>query len=79
MQKAGVFDTTTKKQVQPQDKKPVGTGTRKAAPKPKTEQPTPNVSSATPPRSAPSNDGGHDEPDYSSMSDEEFKKLAPPG
>ena len=76
MQKAGVFNSEP--EVQPKAKA-LGTGTRKAAPKPKTEQPTPNVSSATPPRSAPSNDGGHPEPDYSSMSDEEFKKLAPPG
>jgi len=73
MQKAGVFDEP---KAQPTV---VGTGTRKAAPKPKTEQPTPNVSSATPPRSAPANAGGqHAEPDYSSMSDEDFKKLAPP-
>lgn len=73
MQKAGAFDQP---KAQPTV---VGTGTRKAAPKPKTEQPTPNVSSATPPRSVSANAGGqHAEPDYSSMSDEDFKKLAPP-
>jgi len=78
MQEAGVFGTDTAKKAQPAAK-PLGTGTRKAAPKPNTEQPTPNVSSATPPRSAPANAGGqHEPPDYSSMSDEEFKKLAPP-
>lgn len=77
MQKAGVFDSANK--TQPEVKKPLGTGTRKAALKPKTEQPTPNVSSATPPRSAPTNVGGqNDEPDFSSMSDEDFLKLAPP-
>jgi len=75
MKKAGVFDP--KPQVQP---KSLGTGTRKAAPKPNIEQPTPNVSSATPPRSVSTNVGGHDnKPDYSSMSDEDFLKLAPPG
>lgn len=80
MQQAGVFGSNQKTEVQPEVKKPLGTGTRKAAPKPKTEQPTPNVSSATPPRSAPSNDDGqHQEPDYSSMSDEDFLKMAPPG
>ena len=73
MQKAGAFDQP---KAQPTV---VGTGTRKAAPKPKTEQPTPNVSSATPPRSVPANAGGqHAEPDYSSMSDEDFLKMAPP-
>jgi hypothetical protein len=78
MQNAGVFGSP-EPQVQPKAKTPLGTGTRKAAPKPKTEQPTPNVSSATPPRSAPANAGGHhDEPDYSSMSDEDFLKMAPP-
>ena len=78
MQNAGVFGPTTT-QDQPTTRKVVGAGTRKAALKPNTEQPTPNVSSATPPRSAPANAGGqHAEPDYSAMSDEEFKKLAPP-
>jgi len=80
MQQAGVFGSNQKTEVQPEVKTPLGTGTRKAAPKPKTEQPTPNVSSATPPRSAPSNNSGqHQEPDYSSMSDEDFLKMAPPG
>jgi hypothetical protein len=75
MQKAGVFDEVP--QAQPKAKA-LGTGTRKAAPTPK--QPTPNVSSATPPRSVPAVAGGQNvEPDYSSMSDEDFKKLAPPG
>lgn len=77
MQKAGAFGSDDKAQPTPA-KRTVGTGPRKAAPKPNTEQPTPNVSSATPPRSAPSNDGGQPEPDYSSMSDEDFLKMAPP-
>jgi len=77
MQKAGVFGSTTTED-QP-TKIVVGTGTRKDALKPNTEQPTPNISSASPPRSASANAGGqHKEPDYSAMSDEEFKKLAPP-
>jgi hypothetical protein len=78
MQKAGVFGSTTTED-QPTTRKVVGAGTRKAALKPNTEQPTPNVSSASPPRSAPANAGWQKaEPDYSAMSDEEFKKLAPP-
>jgi hypothetical protein len=77
MQKAGVFDEP---KTQPQERKPVGTGPRKAAPRPNTEQPTPNISSATPPRAAPSTgNSAKNEPDYSSMSDEDFLKLAPPG
>lgn len=77
MQKAGVFGFNDK--TQPGVKKPLGTGTRKAAPKPKIEQPTPNVSSATPPRSVSANAGGQqDEPDFSSMSDADFLKLVPP-
>lgn len=79
MQKAGVFDEPKQSQP-PAPRVPVGTGPRKAAPKPKTEQPTPNVSSATPPRSAPVTTGKQpNEPDYSSMSDEDFLKMAPPG
>ena len=76
MQKHGVFDT--KPEAQPA-KVVVGTGTRKPAPKPTTEQATPNVSSATPPRSVPSNGGGQPEIDYATLSDEDFMKLAPPG
>lgn len=57
---------------------PIDTGPRKAAPKPKTEQPNPNLSSTTPPRAAPSS-GQQQEPDYASMSDEEFLKLGIPG
>lgn len=58
---------------------PIDTGPRKAAPKPKTEQPNPNLSSTTQPRSTPSNGGGgQQEPDYSSMSDEDFLKLGAP-
>lgn len=76
MQKAKVFDEPEDK-AQPEVKKPLGTGTRKAAPKPKTEQPNPNVSSATP-RSA-AQDGGKPETDYSTMSDADFMKMAPPG
>jgi hypothetical protein len=76
MQKAKVFDSDN--EVQPQAKKPIGTGTRKAAPKPNTEQPTPNVSSATPPRSTPNNGVGKTETDYSLLSDEDFMKLSPP-
>jgi len=76
MQKAKVFDP--KPEAQPA-KVVVGTGTRKPAPKPTTEQATPNVSSATPPRSVPSNGGGQPEIDYATLSDEDFMKLAPPG
>lgn len=80
MQVAGVFDTEGKAQPTETPKKVLpGTGNGKVAPKPKTEQPTPNISSASPPRSAPSKDGGQNEPDYSSMSDEDFMKMAPPG
>ena len=83
MQQAGAFG-------QPQDQsgglvsseerkpEPIDTGTRKAAIKPKTQQPNPNLSST--PRSAPSSDDDvYDEKDYSSMSDEDFLKLAAPG
>jgi hypothetical protein len=84
MQKAGVFGSTQEVQsggqapaIQ-QDPAPIDTGTRKAAQSPKTEQPNPNLSSTTPPRAAPSSGGQRQEPDYSSMSDEEFLKLGQP-
>lgn len=79
MQNAGVFKTEDKAQPTPAAKVAIGTGTRKAALKPTIEKPNPNISSATPPRSAPSKDGGQKEQDYSSMSDEDFMKMAPPG
>lgn len=77
MQKAGVFGSSEKtSEVQPIA--PIGAGTRKAA-LPKTEQPNPNLSSASQPRAVPSNDGRQpNTPDYSSMSDADFLKLAPP-
>jgi len=77
MQKAGVFD---KKKV-PQKKTglaPLGSGSRKAAPKPKTEPPNPNLSSASKSRNFASNDADTQEPDYLSMSDEDFLKLGQP-
>lgn len=78
MQKAGVFGSpVTTPQVQ--SIAPIDTGTRKAAPKPKTEQPNPNLSSTSQPRVVPSNDGSQQStPDYSTMSDADFLKLAPP-
>ena len=81
MQKAGVFGTEEAQPAEVTKAKvaPLGTGPRKAAQQPKTVQPTPNVSSATPPRSVASNDAGQNEPDYSTLSDEDFMKLAPPG
>jgi len=66
------------KKTTPEAKAPIDTGTRKAAPKPKTEQPNPNLSS-TPKPAAPSNTGGNKEIDYSTLSDEEFLKLGAPG
>lgn len=87
MQKAGVFGSTQphsngagQMQVRTPagNPAPIDTGPRKAAPKPKTEQPNPNLSSTTPPRAAPSN-GQQQEPDYATMSDEEFLKLGMPG
>ena len=77
MQKAGVFGSSeVKKEVQPIA--PIGAGTRKAV-LPKTEQPNPSLSSTSQPRVAPSNDGNQKPiPDYSTMSDADFLKLAPP-
>lgn len=85
MQKAGVFGSTENdphsggpaSMVKPQAV-PIDTGPRKAAPQPKTEQPNPTLSSTTPPRTAASNGGGQPTPDYSSMSDDDFLKMAPP-
>ena len=85
MQKAGVFGSPTNDPhsggpapvVKPQAV-PIDTGPRKAALQPKTEQPNPNLSSTTPPRTAASNGGGEPTPDYSSLSDEDFLKMAPP-
>ena len=77
MQKAGVFGRP--KEVQSTGvETPIDTGIRKAAPKPKTEQPNPNLSSINQPRVAPGNPGNQAEPDYSTMSDADFLKLAPP-
>ena len=57
---------------------PLATGSRrKAAAKPKTVQPNP-PSSVSQPRSAPSSGASQNEPDYSSMSDEDFMKLGEP-
>lgn len=80
MQKAGVFGKPKEPQVQSTGViAPIDTGTRKAATAPKTEQPNPNLSSATQPRVAPSNGGNQNNaPDYSMMSDADFLKLAPP-
>jgi len=86
MQKAGVFDSdnaevNTKDQPTQATPKvaPIGTGTRKVVNKPNIKQPTLNISSATPPRSTSSKDGGsQNEPDYSNMSDEAFLQMAPP-
>lgn len=82
MQKAGVFDKPKDQSgglapLQAIKPEPIDTGVRKAADKPKTEQPNPNLSST--PRNAPSNGGVNDEKDYSSMSDEDFLKLGTPG
>jgi len=82
MQKAGVFDKPKDQSgglapLQAAKPEPIDTGVRKAADKPKTEQPNPNLSST--PRNAPSNGDVNDEKDYSSMSDEDFLKLGTPG
>lgn len=80
MQKAGFFDTAKEVQSTPtpveQPKVAIDTGTRKAA-TPSSTQPNPNLSSTTQPRIAPSG-GEQPQQDYSSMSDEDFMKLAPP-
>lgn len=56
---------------------PIDTGPRKAAAKPKTEQPNPTLSSTPPKAKAPA--AAKSETDYSSMSDEDFLKLGAPG
>jgi len=73
MHKAGVFD---KKEVQKKTGlAPIASGSRKAAPK---SQPNPNLSSAkTTPNAAAK--AVPNEPDYLSMSDEDFMKLGIPG
>ena len=71
MQKAGVFDKAEQKT----GLAPIASGSRKAAPK-KTEQPNPNLSSANTNRKAA--EAALTEPDYLSMSDEDFMKLAQP-
>lgn len=80
MEKAGVFNSLKPNEVHSNggNKTPIDTGTRKAATATKTEQPNPNLSSTTQPRIAPSNGGNQNEPDYSSMSDEDFLKMPPP-
>lgn len=77
MEKAGAF-VTTPKTTPAVPKVPLDTGPRKAAPKPKTEQPNPDLSSISQPRVAPPKGGNENEPDYSTMSDEDFLKLAAP-
>lgn len=77
MEKAGAFKTENKT-TPAAPKVPLDTGPRKAAPKPKTEQPNPDLSSISQPRVAPPKGGDENEPDYSTMSDEDFMKLAPP-
>jgi len=72
MQKAGVFE----KEVQKTGLAPIGSGSRKApAKKP---DPTPNLSSANKTAKAASDDAASKEPDYLSMSDEDFMKMAQP-
>jgi len=78
MHKAGVFNPAPTTQVQSTGIAPIDTGTRKAV-LPKTEQPNPSLSSTTQPRVVPSNGGNQNVPDYSTMSDADFLKLAPPG
>jgi len=78
MHKAGLFNPPEeKKTVQATEVKTLATGPRKAAAKPNTQQPTPNISSATPPRTS-TNSAGDTEPDYSALSDAEFLKMKPP-
>lgn len=85
MQKAGVFSSPQPHSGGAEMKirnpslntAPIDTGPRKAVSEPKTTQPNPSLSSAQPPRSSPSN-GGNQEPDYATMSDEEFLKLGIP-
>lgn len=74
MQKAGVFDTkeTSKKT----GMAPIASGHRKADPK-KTDLPNPNLSSSNQNRKAASK-AAPQEPDYLSMSDDDFMKLAQP-
>lgn len=74
MEKAGVFKQTSQKT----GLAPIDTGSRKSAPKPKTEQTNPNLSSASKSKLAGSRDAAPTEPDYLSMSDEDFMKLAQP-
>lgn len=74
MQKQKVFDPVP--EVQVPAKVVVATGPRKVA---KPSSPTPNVLTATPPRPIPSSGGNDNSPDYSTLSDVEFLKLAPPG
>jgi len=80
MQKAGVFgpNLTPKPKTQVQSNggmAPIDTGTRKAA----SIAPAPNLSSTQQPRAVPSREGSQiSQPDYSTMSDEEFLKLKPP-
>lgn len=58
-------------------KAPIDTGPRKAAVKPKTEQPNPTLSS-NPPKAA-ATPAADNQIDYSAMSDEDFLKLGAPG
>ena len=83
MSKAGVFDNNSNQSngMAPLKSKaksdPIDTGTRKAASKPKTEQPNPNLSST--PRRSSTNNTEEKEIDYASISDADFLKLSDPG
>ncbi len=74
MQKAGVFDKTTEKT----GLAPIHSGSRKSTAKPKTAETNPNLSSSKT-TAKPAAKAAPTEPDYLSMSDEDFMNLAPPG
>lgn len=75
MQKAGVWDNAKQDQ-STSEPAPIDTGTRKAAQKPKTEQPNPHLSSNPPKR--PSAKSDDQITDYAALSDDDFLKLPPP-
>jgi len=76
MENIGGILTSSAPKSTPAAQAPIDTGTRKVAPKPKTEQPNPNLSSN--PKPAAKKEAAPTVPDYSDLSDEEFMKLAPP-